>query len=302
MDYTPSPSGSKQIKLQVSHQEAGATLHRFLISHLALEFSGKAIKKLIETQCCKINGRTERFGSTILLEGDQVVLQTPSSSSARLHILYEDEEILAIDKWAGLVCDQASLQKVFPGLQWIHRLDRDTTGVVLLAKTDQIKTKMIELFRTYRVEKTYLALSLHTTGKDSGVITDYMYPKSKDKGQTLWASHHTPPGDQAITQWKVIERAGGCTLFMCKPRTGRTHQLRVHLKSLGCPLLGDPLYAKDGSQSYAKRHMLHAMKIEFPHPGSQQQIMIQSSAPQDMSHVWKELGGKKLEDDTLCAY
>jgi 23S rRNA pseudouridine955/2504/2580 synthase len=263
--------------------EEGRTLHRFLIDQLSPHISGKEVKRWLEGQRCTVNGKLERHGSTPLHPGDKVSLSIPTVPKKKVvSVLFENEEFLAIDKWPGLVCENSIIQKYFPGTVLIHRLDKDTTGVLLLAKSEAVKRNFIALFRQKEVKKTYLAICQGTAATSKGIIKDYFYEEGKIQGQTLWSSRKVPPGDIAETQWNVLECQQGFTLMQCNPITGRTHQLRVHLKSLGLPIVGDPLYNKKRVIFAAPRMLLHAWKLSLPRYG----IDIEAPIPEDFESAW----------------
>lgn len=266
----------------VEEGDKGDTLHRFLIKKLAGVATGKEIKRWLEGQLVSVNGKLERFGSFGLLPGDKVVVQeTKAQESGSVKTLFENSDFLAIEKWPGLVCENATVQKYVPGVTLIHRLDRGTSGILLLAKNETVRKRFIEAFRQKKIKKTYIAICQGVPSSGKGIIKDYLFQAGKIEGQTLWSSRREPPGDYAETQWTILEQANGISLVQCMPITGRTHQLRVHLKSLGIPILGDPLYNTKKSKVFVHRLMLHAWKLSIPPEIAGKEIYIESELPED---------------------
>lgn len=252
----------EKISLVVDKNITGITLHRYLSDHLKEIKSGKQIKKAIEEGHCTINGRIERFGSAKLVPNDNITLQFFAKQDQTIKILFENIDFFAIDKWAGLVCEDSIIRKYFPDTFLIHRLDKETTGILLIAKNERVKKWFIEQFRAGLVHKTYLALCQGCPKKSQGIIKNYLVKQGEFQGQTLWKGVESPPGQLAETHWKILKKTEKDTLIECKPITGRTHQLRVHLKELGCPIKGDVLYNKNVG-NISDRMMLHASKLEI---------------------------------------
>lgn len=275
----------KSHTFQVQSEDNGSTLHRFLTLKLEGEYSGKEIKRAIEGQSCTINGKLERFGSTKLHAGDKVTFRPILKEKVQPTILFENDRFLAIDKWPGLVCENPTVQKYFPNTLLIHRLDKDTSGVLLLAKSDRVLKEFIEDFRQKLVKKSYLAICQGVVKQSKGVIKDYLYSVGEFQGQTLYSGRKELPGEPAETHWFIQEVKGGYSLVQCNPITGRTHQLRVHLKGLGMPIAGDPLYNKLAVELEVPRLMLHAWKLSLP--GG---VTIESRVPEDFKRAWKLAG------------
>lgn len=201
-------------------------------------------------------------------------------------ILYEDADLLLADKPAGLLsvpgkgehladCLIARLQRAFPTVRLVHRLDRDTSGVMVFALTEHAQRHLNQQFETRKTRKTYLArvvgrLEPRTGEVDLPLIVDWPNrPRQK-------VCHET--GKPALTGWKVMKSSDGETRLRLFPQTGRTHQLRVHMLALGHPILGDPFYAPETAQAYP-RMMLHAEELRFNHPESGKGLTIRAPAP-----------------------
>lgn len=219
-----------------------------------------------------------------------------------LDILYEDEYFVVINKKAGIVVHPAfgnwsgtlvnallyhcqTMEKdasCRPGI--VHRLDKDTTGVLVAAKTQESQRKLADLFAARQVEKSYLALCL---GSPKSVLTIQAplgrHPIFRKKMAVMEAS-----GKEAYTELHPVQRGKNVSLVRLFIKTGRTHQIRVHLAHIGCPVLGDSIYGRQrDNESYkAKRQMLHAERIAFMHPYTNKLLDITAPFPSDMEeHV-----------------
>ncbi|MBI3236415.1 MAG: RluA family pseudouridine synthase [Chlamydiales bacterium] len=285
----------------VAKEEEGSTLLAFLKKHLidagSCAVSVKALKRAIDGKYCRVNREVETFSSHPLKKGDRVSLDPKGleeiSSQEKLSapILFEDDSLLICNKPPGMVCDSQAVEKIFfPGLKLVHRLDKQTSGVLILAKSGVVLEKMITLFKEKKVKKLYLAIVDKKVKKKAGVITNYLGKKGGYQGQTLYGSVKGPPGLEAITRWQVLTRQDAATFLIAEPVTGRTHQLRVHFSEMGHPILGDHQYGK----SFAcpldpKRHLLHAYSISFPHPVLDKKVEIKAPIPFDFQACLKAL-------------
>jgi 23S rRNA pseudouridine1911/1915/1917 synthase len=233
-----------------------------------------------------------------------------------LRVLYEDEEVLAIDKPAGMVVHPApgswrgtvvnallhrrlvssALGDERPGI--VHRLDKETSGVLLVARTAQAQAALSRAFHDRRVRKTYQAIVLGVPRATHGVLewTIGRHPRERKR-----MSIHSRSGRAARTVYRRLEGFGTLSLLEVEPETGRTHQIRVHLAALGHPVLGDPLYgARTGRARPPRgagrdfpRQALHAAELEFPHPASGARIRIYAPLPSDMRALLEELRGAR---------
>ena len=212
-----------------------------------------------------------------------------------LSILYEDEDIIAVNKPYGMPTHPSQghfsdtlanavayyyKEKARPFVfRAVNRLDGDTSGVVLIAKNRRAASLLSDALRERRVEKTYLALLSAIPEKSASRITSYI---RRTKGSVLMReslAEKTDGADYAETDYRVIGTGDGVALAEVKPKTGRTHQIRVHMKSIGCPLLGDYLYGKGEG---FHRQALHASTLAFSHPTSGERITVTAELPDDM--------------------
>lgn len=272
------------MQFKVSAKEKGMTLLAFLREHCIDAPSVKAIKRAIESKKCTINGRVETFSTHKLKIGDQISIELEAAPvTLKPELIWEDDALMAFNKPAGVVSEP----KNFKGYL-VHRLDKETSGIILVAKSKPVLEKMIELFRQKLVAKTYLALVDGVVKKDQGTIISHLTPKHRFQGQTLYGSG--PKGELAETRWRKMKVGVAATLLECYPVTGRTHQIRVHMKESGHPILGDYQYAKQFKCPYrASRHLLHASEISFPHPITHETINLKAPLPDDFSQAIKTL-------------
>jgi 23S rRNA pseudouridine1911/1915/1917 synthase len=290
---------SEERVFSVSAATAGSRLDRWLAECLPTVSRSK-IQAVIRSGGVLLNGAPTK-ASQIVRTDDEIIWRQPvlpPYESARaeqmpLEILFEDDLVAVLNKPAGMVVHPGAghrggtlvsgLLHHFgklshlggvdrPGI--IHRLDKETSGCLVVAKTDAAHRVLAAQFASREVTKIYLALVAGSPRFRAGVVNA---PIARDpvhrKKMRITA---TARGREAITEYRVIATAEGKSLLECRPRTGRTHQIRVHLKHLGCPILGDPLYGRRGSFS---RHMLHAWKLQFRHPLSGERLTFEAAPP-----------------------
>jgi len=265
--------------------------------------------------------------STILGPGDRVeVLVSETQRTAakagampQFTILFEDKDIIVVDKPPGLVVHPGAgrasgtlvdaLLESRPEMigvgepdRWgvVHRLDRDTSGVMVLAKTAPAHASLSAQFKSHSIRRIYLALVRGAPGKDEGTIDAPLgrHPKDRKKISTTTAKPR-----RAVTRWKALERFAGLTLLKVRPETGRTHQIRVHLASVGLPVAGDPVYGKSrgkrGSadpglrrvESALKRQALHASVLGFIHPSTSEYVEFSSALAGDIAAAMEAARG-----------
>ncbi|HIL26993.1 MAG TPA: RluA family pseudouridine synthase [Nitrospinaceae bacterium] len=272
------------------------------------EFSRSRLKKLIEQGHASVNDSLAQ-AKYKLKAGDRVILSVCppivsgiEAESIPLKIIYEDEAMLAVNKPAGMVVHPApghakgTLVNALlshcsdlsgiggverPGI--VHRLDKDTSGVVLIAKNEIAPRSLAGQFKNRKIKKTYLALVRGVVKSASGII-DTSIGRHKINRKKMTAT--LDQGRQAETRYKVLETLGHFTYIQLFPKTGRTHQIRVHLASIHHPILGDKLYGGIITGSYLKmpRQALHAHKIEIEHPINKLPLVFEASLPPDINN------------------
>lgn len=226
---------------------------------------------------------------------------TPAEMEAR--VLYRDALVIVLDKPAGVPVHPGpgggpNLEHGFEALRYglprlpalAHRLDRDTSGCLVLGRHRQALAKLGRLFATGRVEKVYWAITRGAPGVDAGTLD---LPLRKETPERGWKMVVDPvAGQNAVTDWRVLGRAEGIAWIECRPRTGRTHQIRVHLATLGCPVLGDPIYGADPepaaalppalSNAAAPPLHLHARAIGLPLYAKRPPVVVEADPPAHM--------------------
>ncbi|MBS3904223.1 MAG: RluA family pseudouridine synthase [Simkania sp.] len=269
-------------------EEEGSLLN-FLKTRVRGAPSVKAIKRALEARACLVNGKIERFGSRSIKKNDIIEFldswkEEPEESC--LVKLFEDEHLLVINKPVGWVCDDLAMRKALPeygGRLWLaHRLDKETSGVLLVTKSLKIKELLIDSFKKKKVDKVYLAVVHGSMLHQKGVIDSVMVVKKRLCGQTLYGSVAHGNGQRAITYWKVLEKRQTTSLIECKPITGRTHQIRVHLSSVGHPILGDLQYGRRSNEKEVQRCLLHAFQLAFAHPITGEQMLFEAPIPKEI--------------------
>jgi 23S rRNA pseudouridine1911/1915/1917 synthase len=276
------------------------------------QFSRARLQDWIKSGHVLINGAVRRT-SYLVRTGDVADVQpaepAPLLATAEripLTVLYEDEDLVAIDKPAGMVVHSGagvhsgtlvnallhrfgSLSRrageLRPGI--VHRLDRYTSGVLLVAKADAAHQRLAEQFASRRVEKTYLALVHGKVKLERGRIEK---PIARDPRQRVRMTARLARGRAAWTEYHVLRRFADFTLLEVRIGTGRTHQIRVHLSSIGHPVVGDRLYgapAKIGSEPTLARYFLHSHRIRFEQPSTGEPITVESPLPVELEEWMK---------------
>ncbi len=206
-----------------------------------------------------------------------------------LDVVYQDEAISVLNKPYGLLsvqgkplhhkdCLEFRVKDVWPGASAVHRLDHSTSGLILFAMNEVLKSKLSEQFRDRTVRKVYTARVWGHVADDEGEIDIPLRKNWQDSPRQMVCYER---GKRAVTRWKVLGRDDTSTRLALYPETGRTHQLRLHTLHIGHPILGDELYAPDPAYDAAPRLLLHASEIGFAHPVSGQKMDFRSPAPFD---------------------
>jgi len=288
----------------------GERLDRFIASKLE-KMSRARIQSLIRDGHITLNGSAAKPGR-LLVSGDliSVIIPDPVTADAQpenipLEVLHEDEHIIVINKPHGIVVHPAAgnpsgtLVNAFlhhceslsgiggverPGI--VHRLDKDTSGCLVAAKSDTAHHGLCESFAEHKVTKIYLAVVDGRPPSSEGRIENNIARNPNDRQKMTIVM--PPRGKTAVTEYSVRCPRGDASLVECRIFTGRTHQIRVHMKSLGTPILGDPVYARASRQKVAvPRLMLHAWKLGFTHPVNGEALLFESSPPPEFKS-WLE--------------
>jgi 23S rRNA-/tRNA-specific pseudouridylate synthase len=259
--------------------EAPMSLLSYLRAYFPSYPSVKALKRAIDQKQCKVNGRVERFSTHPLRKGDLIELELSDLPKALPPtVLYEDEELIAYNKSAYVVSDPPS------HLFAIHRLDKETTGVLLYAKSVEAEGKFSALFAERQVKKQYLALVDGLVKNPSWSCHNFLGKTQSYQGGAIYGSVAPRLGKEALTHFTCLETTSEASFVLCHPVTGRTHQIRSHLQSAKHPVLGDWHYASRFQCPYkARRYLLHAHQIEIA--GRQ----ITAPCPEDFRLAYAEI-------------
>jgi tRNA pseudouridine32 synthase / 23S rRNA pseudouridine746 synthase len=202
-------------------------------------------------------------------------------------LLYRDDQILVFDKPSGLLtqpgrgpdlqdCLLTRVQHEHPTARIVHRLDRDTSGLIVLALDADTHRELSRQFEAREVEKKYVAVAFGVMPDDHGQID---HPLRKDLDHPPRHMVDSALGKSAVTEYRVIQRLMDRTRIELTPLTGRSHQIRVHLQHIGHPVLGDPLYAHEAALRVAERLLLHATELNFTHPQSHEPMRFECACP-----------------------
>ena len=265
-----------------------------------LDKTRSAVKKLVEDKNVTVNGKDEKAGKT-LKEGDEITVVLPDpvkldleAENIPLDIIYQDEDIAIINKPQGMTVHAGngvhgstlvnallyhldSLSGINgvirPGI--VHRIDKDTSGLLVVAKNDAAHVSLSEQIKNKTCRRIYLALVEGVVKENDGVIDTFI--GRSDKNRTMMAVKSD--GRRAVTHYKVIRRYKDYTLMEFSLETGRTHQIRVHTKYLGHPVVGDPVYGYKTQKFRLNGQLLHAFRLELTHPKSGERMAFEAPLP-----------------------
>ena len=294
----------------VDEKSTGKRLDSYL-SECSDRLSRTMIKKIIDTDGVCVNGKIEKASYKVQLN-DKVKIEIPEpkettikSQDIKLEIIYEDNDIIVVNKPKGLVVHPANGNpdgtlvnaimaickenlsgiggEIRPGI--VHRLDKDTSGLIIVAKNDEAHINMSNQIKDRQVKKTYIALVRGIVPENEATINMPIGRSTKDRKKMAVSK----TGKQAITHFKVLERFSKYTLLEVKIETGRTHQIRVHMAEIGYPLIGDAVYSNGKNEFSVEGQMLHAYKLEFKHPITNKEMELEAPLPEYFNKVLKEL-------------
>ncbi len=294
-----STKSASRTEVTVSEDGAGVRLDRFVAATVG---SRARAQSLIDAARVKVDGRPRpkrhmvRAGELIAIEiEDEPVGRAPTSGpTASFTVAYEDDYLMVVDKPAGVVVHPArghatgTLAQALGGRssggedRWragiVHRLDRDTSGLLVVAKSDAVHRALKALLASRKLRREYLALVDGRVSARTGTIDA---PIGRDRHDRLRMSIETDHPRPARTHFEVERFLPSATLLRVSLETGRTHQIRVHLAAIGHPIAGDPLYGEPGRYGLT-RQFLHARRLAFPHPVTHEPIDVRSELPEDL--------------------
>jgi 23S rRNA pseudouridine1911/1915/1917 synthase len=271
----------------VTSEDAGLRLDGFLAARGAAP-SRAAAQRLIEAGAVLVDGRA-RAKNHRVAAGESVTVaerDVPDRPAPELEVVFEDDHLLVVDKPAGLVShpapghDEPTLADAVDGLL-VHRLDRDTSGLLLVARTEEVRDALQAQLKAREMTREYLALVSGHPDAETGTIDA---PLGRDRRNRTLMSTRTDKPRPAVTHFEVIERLPRTALLRVRLETGRTHQIRAHLAAIDHPVCGDPTYGgrASGLRLGLDRQFLHAEKLMFKHPASGEIQVCESKPPVDL--------------------
>lgn len=281
------------------------------ISEAYKMLSRTAIKRLLEEEKIHVNGKVEK-SSYKVKNGDNIEIEIPDAKETKLEaqnipvpVIYEDKDIIVVNKPKGMVVHPAngnpdgtlvnailamckgSLSgiggEIRPGI--VHRLDKDTSGLLIVAKNDEAHIKMSKQIQDRKVEKRYIALVRGNVPDDEATI-DMPIARSKVDRKKMAVDKN---GKEAVTHFKILKRYGNYTLLEIKIDTGRTHQIRVHMSYIGYPVVGDSVYSSGKNEFGVEGQMLHARYLKFKHPITGKELNLEAPLPEYFEKIIKQL-------------
>ncbi|AXY75118.1 RluA family pseudouridine synthase [Paraflavitalea soli] len=318
----------ERMNLIVDGGQAPMRLDKFLVQRIE-NASRNKVQQAIESGRVLINGKQVQSNHKIK-PGEEIVVYSDKEVKGEdiipekmpLNIEYEDDDILIINKPVGLVVHPASgnpsgtlingvawylLQQnselnteVLPRFGLVHRIDKNTSGLMVLAKTEKAVSSLAKEFFNHTIHRQYVALVWGDVAEDSGTVNAHIGRHQRFR-KIFDAYPDGEYGKEAITHYKVLERFGYVTMVQCELETGRTHQIRVHMKHIGHPLFNDEVYGGDrivkgtvfnkykqfvdNCFALCPRHALHAKTLGFIHPRTRQEVVFNSEIPNDMAQL-----------------
>ncbi|RGS74542.1 RluA family pseudouridine synthase [Mitsuokella sp. AF21-1AC] len=299
---------------QYTADKEGERLDVFL-TRMEPELSRAHIQKIVAAGKAEVSGRA-RKSNYKLQAGEMVLLTIPAAQPVAilpedipLDVLYEDADIIVVNKPRGMVVHPATgvysgtlvnallfhchdlsgiNGEIRPGI--VHRLDKDTSGVMVAAKNDAAHIDLAEQIRTKTAHRIYNAIVCGNIREEAGIIKGDIGRHPTDRKKMAIVHEHGKP---AVTHFRVLERFGDYTLVECRLETGRTHQIRVHMASIGHPVLGDPKYGPRKACPFAiEGQALHSLSLSLTHPVTRERMTFTAPLPEDMANILKVLRAK----------
>lgn len=303
------------MNIKINEENVGKRIDSF-IPLVQGDISRSMVQKLIEQKNIKVNGKDTKHSYKLKLN-DEIEITIPEAKEIDLkaqdiplNVIYEDNDIIVINKPKGMVVHPAngnpdrtlvnavmnlcknSLSgiggEIRPGI--VHRLDKDTSGAIIVAKNDKAHINLSQQLKNHEVKKTYLALVRGIIKENEATINMPIARSKKDRKKM----DVDKEGKEAITHFKVLGRyKNKYTLLQINLETGRTHQIRVHLSHIGYPIIGDEVYSNGKNEWNVSGQCLHAWKLEFNHPVTGEKISLEAEIPEYFKNIIKELEEEK---------
>ena len=300
----------------VNQEEKGKRLDTYIPS-VDTDITRTSAQRLIEDGNILVNGKNAKVSYKIQ-ENDKISVEIPEPKQIELkaqdipiEIVYEDSDIIVVNKPKGMVVHPAngnpdgtlvnaimaickdSLSgiggEIRPGI--VHRIDKDTSGLLIVAKNDNAHVKMSEQIKNHEVKKTYIAL-VRGVIKENEATIDMPIGRSTSDRKKMAVNKN---GKNAITHIKVLKRFDKYTLLQVNIETGRTHQIRVHLSHIGYPIVGDYTYSNGKNEFDVVGQCLHAQKLEFKHPITQKDMCLETELPQYFKDILDKLKNREIK-------
>ena len=300
----------KQINFEVLSEDADSRIDRYLAQQMP-DQSRSFLQKLIREEQITVNGRPVKANYRLQPE-DQVLVIVPDPQlpdilpeNIPLDILYEDSDVLVINKPKGMVVHPAAghytntvvnavmyhCQGNLSGINGVmrpgivHRIDMDTTGAIVICKNDQAHQSLAQQLKEHSITRSYQAIVWNNLKEDEGTVDRPIGRHPVDRKKMAVNEKN---GKTAVTHYRVLERFGSFTYIECRLETGRTHQIRVHMASIGHPLLGDEVYGPSGKQPFRLQgQCLHAMTLGFRHPSTGEYVEFEAPLPEYFTQLLK---------------
>jgi 23S rRNA pseudouridine1911/1915/1917 synthase len=303
-------------KWAVDESGNGQRIDKWLSSLDGVTWSRMMVQAWIRAGRVRVDGREVKVNYR-LKEGETVALSVPpveeihiEPEAIPLDVRYEDQDVIVVNKPRGMVVhpapgnlrgtlvnallahcnDLSGIGGVIrPGI--VHRLDKDTSGLIMAAKNDEAHQALAAQLKAHRVERIYAAVVYGEIPHDRGTV-DAPIGRDPRHRQRMAVVHRT--GKRAVTHFVVRERFRGATLVECRLETGRTHQIRVHMQYIGYPLIGDLVYGPKKKRYAIERQALHARVLGFEHPRTGERIRLEAELPEDMEELLAQLRAESL--------
>ncbi len=298
------------IRIEIEEQNIGKRIDAFLTEHIEGQ-SRSYIQKLIEQQSILVNG-AETKSNYKLRKNDRVEVSIPDpvplevqAEAIELNVVYEDEDLIVINKPQGMVvhpahgnytgtivnallshCDNLSgINGVMrPGI--VHRIDKDTSGIIVIAKTNEAHVSLSEQLKEHSITRCYNALVEGRLKKDSGTIETLIGRNPKERKEMAVVERN---GKRAVTHYRVLDSFENHTLVEARLETGRTHQIRVHMAYIGHPIVGDPVYGYKKQRFDTEGQLLHARILGFVHPRTGEYMEFEAPLPKYFQDILEKL-------------
>lgn len=297
---------------KIVEEFAGMRLDK-AVSMKDTSISRASVQRMIDEENILVNNKPTKTSYKLKLNDIVTIIKTEpkeveiKAEEIPLDVVYEDDDILVVNKQKGLVVHPGngnpdgtlvnaimarckdSLSgiggEIRPGI--VHRIDKDTSGLLIVAKNDNAHINVSEQIKNHEVKKTYIALVRGVVKENQATIDMPIARSTKDRTKMAVSKN----GKNAVTHIKVLERFDGFTLLEVNIETGRTHQIRVHLSQIGYPIVGDFVYSNGRNPFGVEGQMLHSMKLEFIHPKNGNKMELEAKLPEYFENVLKELRG-----------